>query len=392
MTTVVPSQAELSGQASALVPLLQANASWTEENRRLHDKSVEAMADAGIFKLRTPARYGGYECDARTVVAVVSELARGDGSASWNAAVWSIATWMAGLFPDAAQDEVFASPDARVCGTLSPSAMAVRKNGGVVLNGKWGFISGALHSHWQITVAMAVNPDGSHEPIMALVPMSDLEVVDDWYTSGLSGTGSVTTIANEVYVPAERTLSMGMALHEQYASERNSGAPIYRSPMLPTASASSIGTALGLAKAARDLFFERLPDRGITYTSYASQREAPVTHLQVADASLKIDAAEFHIDRLATLVDAKGHSGEPWTIEERVRARVDMARACQLAKDAVETFSGASGASSLYRGVAMQRIERDIRAISMHALMHPTTNLELYGRILCGLEPNTLYV
>jgi hypothetical protein len=40
----------------------------------------------------------------------------------------------------------------------------------------------------------------------------------------------------------------------------------------------------------------------------------------------------------------------------------------------------------------MQRIERDIRAISMHALMHPTTNLELYGRILCGLEPNTLYV
>jgi hypothetical protein len=24
--------------------------------------------------------------------------------------------------------------------------------------------------------------------------------------------------------------------------------------------------------------------------------------------------------------------------------------------------------------------------------MHPDTNAELYGRILCGLEPDTLYV
>jgi hypothetical protein len=28
----------------------------------------------------------------------------------------------------------------------------------------------------------------------------------------------------------------------------------------------------------------------------------------------------------------------------------------------------------------------------LHALMHPATNTELYGRILCGLEPNTLYI
>jgi 4-hydroxyphenylpyruvate dioxygenase-like putative hemolysin len=25
-------------------------------------------------------------------------------------------------------------------------------------------------------------------------------------------------------------------------------------------------------------------------------------------------------------------------------------------------------------------------------LMHPSTNLELYGRVLCGLEPDTLYI
>ena len=50
--------------------LLRENALWSERNSRLADESVEAMAAAGIFRMRTPARYGGYECDASTLVHV----------------------------------------------------------------------------------------------------------------------------------------------------------------------------------------------------------------------------------------------------------------------------------------------------------------------------------
>jgi hypothetical protein len=42
--------------------------------------------------------------------------------------------------------------------------------------------------------------------------------------------------------------------------------------------------------------------------------------------------------------------------------------------------------------VPIQRITRDVQSVSLHALMHPDTNLELHGRILCGLEPNTYYL
>jgi hypothetical protein len=42
--------------------------------------------------------------------------------------------------------------------------------------------------------------------------------------------------------------------------------------------------------------------------------------------------------------------------------------------------------------VPIQRFLRDIQAINLHALMHPNTNLELYGRVLCGLEADTLYI
>ncbi|WP_342743911.1 acyl-CoA dehydrogenase family protein [Haloechinothrix alba] len=113
------------------------------------------MAEAGLFRMRVPARYGGYECSARTLVDVGTELGRGDGSAAWTASVWWIPTWMVGLFPDEVQDEVFSTPNVRVCGTVSPSASAAYTDGGIVVNGKWGFISGARHSHWQEIIAMA---------------------------------------------------------------------------------------------------------------------------------------------------------------------------------------------------------------------------------------------
>src|SRR5262249_2248577 len=205
-TTGAPTREDLVRRAADLAPVLRRHSAWTEEHRRIHDESIEALADAGIFKLRTPARYGGYEADTRTLVDVATELGRADGSTSWVASVYWIPTWMTCLFPDHVQDEVFATPDARICGTLSPSGMAAPTDGGIVLNSRWGFISGGVHAHWEEIIAVLVGPDHEPYPVMALVPMTDLQVVDDWYTSGLKGTGSVSTIAQDLFVPAERVL------------------------------------------------------------------------------------------------------------------------------------------------------------------------------------------
>ncbi|MGE5827860.1 MAG: acyl-CoA dehydrogenase family protein [Micromonosporaceae bacterium] len=392
MVAEVPAREQLVARAGELGVVLGAHAVWQERNRRLHEETVAALAGAGMFRLRVPRRYGGFEVDTRTLVEVGSELGRVDGSSSWVASVYWIPGWMACLFPDEVQDEVFATEDVRICGTLSPSAFAKPAPGGVVVNGKWGFISGALHSHWQVIICVLVPNDGEPYPIMALVPMADLHVVDDWATAGLCGSGSVSTVAKDVFVPQARILALSAVLAGRGASKHNAHTPIYRLPLLPVAAASSVGTVVGLAKGARELFLRRLSDRKITYTGYAKQREAPLTHLLLAEATLKIDQAEFHAHRLARQVDTKGEDGSEWTLEQRARARVDMGAACRLAKEAIDILAGASGGSSVYLDVPIQRFQRDIQAINLHALMHPHTNLELYGRILCGLEPDTPYL
>ncbi|MEU6405206.1 acyl-CoA dehydrogenase family protein [Streptomyces sp. NPDC046985] len=391
MTHKIPSRRELVGRASELAPLLRKNALWEEENRRLPDEVVDALTESGLLNLRVPTRYGGYECDMRTVVEVIAELGRGDGSTAWVMSVFAISTWMAGLFPDEVQDEVFAQPGVRVSGILSPTATAVPVDGGVLLNGKWGFNSGVLHSSWDTNAAVLMSPDGP-QPVMAAVPTADLEIVDDWHTAGLRGSGSVSTVARDVFVPEARVLPMGPVLQGVHRSRANADSPVFNAPFMPTACATISAPALGLAKAAKDAFLERLPGRKITYTAYENQSEAPLTHLQVAKAVTGIDEAEFHALRAADLIDAHALDGTPWTLEERARVRLDLGATCVRAKEAVDVLNGASGGSSVFTDVPIQRIERDVQTLNLHAILHPDTNFELYGRIVCGLEPNTLYL
>jgi alkylation response protein AidB-like acyl-CoA dehydrogenase len=387
-----PPRAELARRAALLVPVLREQATWSEANRRLSDEAVAAMTDAGVFRMRVPERFGGYEADAATLVDVGIEIGRGDGSAGFNVAAWWIMTWQVGLFPDEVQEEVFADPDVRICGTLAPTGTAVAKDGGIVVNGQWNFNSGAAHSTWKLLTAVLPTADGGAEPVSGLVPMSELTLIDDWDVAGLRGTGSIKATAENLFIPANRFLPISALLRQEYPTKLNAHRPSYRVPMVASVGVATVGKIVGLARAAVELFLDRIETRTITNTMYERQGDAALTHLQTAEASLLTDEAEYHARRIAAMVDEKGLADEPWTLRERAYARVCVGRACQLAGQAIDLLAGASGANSIYSSDPVQRIRRDIQAINIHSVNLPSTNMELYGRILCGREPNTFFV
>ncbi|HEV8562767.1 MAG TPA: acyl-CoA dehydrogenase family protein [Actinophytocola sp.] len=387
------SRPDLVRRATDLVDLIRKHAAWQEENRTLHEEVLQGIADAELLKMRRPARYGGSEADVRTVVDVVAELARGDGSTGWSVATMTLGSWRAGLFPDEVQDEIFADPDVRLCGSVSPTGFLTPTDGGYILNGEWQFITGAPHAKWIIQSVLLATEDGNYVPAAAAVPMSDVTIIDDWRTSGMRATSSVSTAVKDLFVPAARVLPMLPVLLEgQHQSAQNADHQVWKTPFMPLASAVGVAPLLGMARAAQDAFFERLPDRRITYTSYERQIDAPLTHLQVAEAAVKIDEAEFHVHRVADCLDSKAGAGEWWNLQERVVARMDAGAATQLVTEAVGVLNGASGASSVYSHVPIQRIVRDVDALGLNAALVPSTNLELYGRVLVGLEPNTQFL
>src|SRR5262245_12394301 len=129
-------------RAAALAPMLLAEAPAAEQARRVSDASFDALSNAGIFLMTAPKRYGGAEANFQTQSDVLAHLARGCPSTSWVATIFSAMSWLAATFPDEAQEEIFADGDPRISGVFSPTGTATKKDGGLVVNGRWGFNTG----------------------------------------------------------------------------------------------------------------------------------------------------------------------------------------------------------------------------------------------------------
>jgi alkylation response protein AidB-like acyl-CoA dehydrogenase len=381
-----PSQA-LVARAAALVPFLRERAVTNEAERRLSPETFDALASADVFRMTAPKRFGGFEADFVTQCEVLAEIGRGCGSASWVATIFSAMSWLVGTLPDEAQEEIFDSKDPRISGVFSPTGKAVRTSGGFIVNGRWGFNTGGHGSSWTVVNAIAPGSSGVEVPTCMLVRSAELQRLDDWHASGMAATGSSTIVAKEVFVPLHRTGELPAMIEAQYPQRHNAANPYFRFPLAAVLSVNAAGTPVGLARAALETFRERLPGRPITYTTYTNKAEAPVTHLQIGEAALKIDSAQAHMRLACAALD--DHLGATLTKLARVKARAHVSAATGLAREAVDLLFYSSGASAIQSHVPIQRLQRDMQALANHAIMHPQTTTETYGRVLCGLEPNT---
>jgi len=374
---------DLVERAAALVPALRKWAPAAEKARRVLPETFDALRAAGIFKMTAPKAFGGAEATFRTQCDVLAEIARGCPSTSWVATIYSAMSWLVGTFPDETQDEIFADGDPCISGVFSPTGTAVRQDGGFLVNGRWPFNTGCHGARWTVLNVLV-----NETPTCMIARSADLTILDDWYATGMAATGSNTVVAENVFIPARRAMPLPQMLEGQYPPRHNGANPYFNYPLAPVLTVNAGGTPVGIARGAMDAFVDRLPGRGITYTSYTSKIEAPVTHLQIAEASLKIDSSLAHA-RLATALMDESANGK-LTVLERIRTRAHIAYSTGLAREATDILFYASGASSIQEHIAIQRHQRDIQALANHAIMHPQTAMELYGRVLCGLPPNTL--
>ncbi len=387
MTAAPDTQASgLVERASSLVPLLREQALETERSRRVSPEVFDALSEAGILRMMAPRRFGGAEADFQTQCDVLAEIARGCPSTSWVATILSAMAWVVGTFPDETQEEVFADGDPRIHGVFSPTGRGVPTDGGLLVNGRWSFGTGCHGARWSVLNAVVGEGDEA-TPTCIVVPTSELTILDDWRATGMAGTGSNTVVAEDVFVPSPRHYPLTEMGEARYAASASSDNPYFAYPLTALLIVNAGGTPIGIARGALEAFRERMATRGITYTTYASQAEAPVTHLVVGEATLKLESAEAHVRNACSLLDER--PGEPMSLEDRAKARANIAYATGLAREIVDTLYFSSGASAAQETVPIQRFQRDVQTLSNHAIMNSRTTTELYGRILCGLEPNT---
>jgi len=385
---------ELVEVATSFIPKLRERAVETEKGRRIPEETMQELKEAGLFQILRPKLYGGLQSDMKTYTKCVAEISRGCGSSGWIFGLCNIRELMiAQSFSKKAHDEIYYSGDDIIfAGVFEPRKISVKKveSGYIIEKGFWPFCSGSLHATWGYFGMPIVNEKGEIvDQGLITLPLSEVEIADDWHVSGLKGTGSNSIHMNNVFVPNHRVVSFTDAIHGKFQSDHFRDIPLYNSALFP-ALAMSIGVpSLGIARAALDFFTGTLETRRAANLGVEFAKDASITHHQLAEATLHIETADLHFTNIAEKMDAYAESGEYMPKEERVKMLAKIGYAVQMCKDAMEIFVVALGSGIVGEGHPFQRLYHDFTALYTHRTINPLTSRENFGRVLCGLESNT---
>jgi 3-hydroxy-9,10-secoandrosta-1,3,5(10)-triene-9,17-dione monooxygenase len=388
-------EADVVAAAASLAPALRSRAAETDKLAKLPDTTISDLESARLFDMMVPKIYGGLQCPIGTMTNAVAQLGQGDGSVAWVVALRAAATWMLMTsYPKHVVDEVYAtSGKFRVASVLGPRSVVKtrRVEGGVLIeDGTWSFNSGVSHAEWDLLGIPIVDDAGRIvDRGFALIPLSQIRLLNDWDTIGLRGSGSTSVTVRDVFVPNKRIALLRNALREDYAGTHLGDVPLYRTSFLPLFASNLVFPALGMVKAMLDLFTKGTAKRGIAFMAYPTQDEAAVTHVQIATVSAKIDAAQAVLTRSINSLETTAASGTPMPLEQRVRIWRDAGFASELICDAADLIAKASGGAIANVDNPLSRLWRDVRVASLHGVICTSTTMEMFGRVALGKKPNT---
>jgi 3-hydroxy-9,10-secoandrosta-1,3,5(10)-triene-9,17-dione monooxygenase len=366
------------------IAALAERAAEAEELRRMPAATIADFRASGLANLLVPARYGGEQADFPAILDPIRRMAHGCASTAWTLGFYMLHNWMLALFPEAVQDEVFASGPVLCPAPLAPTGRGEPVAGGVRLTGKWSWATGVMDADW-ILVGAICGTDADMYPALALVPAADIEIHDVWHTAGMRGTGSNDVVITDAFVPEHRLVKVvdiyggtapGAALH---------GAATYRWPMVPALALLAAMPALGTAEHVADLFATRLSERVLAY-SFAAQKDQPAAQIRLGDARVRLSALRGLLAQTVGGIEALVAAGERVPRAQRSAARAAAAHIVHESRAVIADLLEASGASAHFLANPLQRARRDVDIISGHVVFDYDVSRELAGALEIGAK------
>ena len=378
-----PAEHELVRRARALAPQIAACAAEIEAAGAAPDDLIEALTDAGLFRLNIPAEANGEQADPLVVFHVIEALAAADASVAWVVMIATEVSLLTGWLPGAVLSQMIGGdepggPRCRISGSSRVLARGRRHESGWLLSGRLNFLSGIEHAKFVVaTFREEGGQDGGQDggrgdgPVrMALLPQRAGEVVRTWDTMGLRGTGSHDWLLDDAYVQAAHTWRVE-------DSPRAAG-PAWRAPERSVVAwIGNAGHAVGAAQGAID----DLRAASVETASSGDARplaEREAFRLALARAQARVWSARDFV---------RAAAGEAWETlcagaPDRAllgRWRLANVHAVHESAEAVEQLFRAAGTNAIHRRWPLERRLRDLQVARQHgaALEHNYDNAAL---------------
>jgi len=393
--TKVPTSMEAGAEkvvkrTAALVPWLSEQAARIEEARRIPDDVAERLFETGLFNLMRPQRFGGFGASLRLAWEATFNIGRGCSSSAWLSGLTSANIVMLGKFSADAQAEIFADDVSPIVpmltGGVGHDIRIDPADGGIVLSGRWRYASGVDIADWLGLLVNIPGPDGVPAPHIVLVLQSEF-VIDhhSWRVIGMRGTGSKNITLEKSFVPQHRFMSWTDLQTGKKHPTSSNNERCYDFPLNTAFAMSVLAPTLGVASACHEECINIMRGR----VSSGNQ------HAQINDKIAQVDAGsgaatmsllrDFLLSETAMIEERIGQAGV-LTPEERGLSRTKIAIASRQALSSAQRLFAALGGSLLPEGTRIERLFRDIHAMSSHFLLQPDPISEAYGRLLLGLE------
>lgn len=354
--------------ARELAPRIRAASDQIEVDRQLPEELADAMAQAGLWSLITPAAYGGAEADPIAAILAVEQIGRADGSAGWLTTNCTYeSAFLAWLAPTTVETMRASEPDVRMAGAIQPQGTAYEVDGGYRVTGHWDFVSGIMHANWvSVGVWLLDGPagarirdaEGNERTRVLFVEPSDGQIEDRWNTMGMRGTGSHDFLLSDVFVPSDRSMHTGEA---PQASSTRFDLPFSQMWGWSLHGGNAVGIARGVIE---DL--TTLAAHNASKVTPALLRDRPHVQIAVGEADAIVRAARaFLLDAVGAVWDSARNDPASFPVNDR-HARLALMHAVHESARAVGILYDAVGTPAIFRANRLERAYRDLQTMKHH--------------------------
>ena len=363
---------DLVERAKRVGELASEHADYGDKNGRLAAPVVEALHREGLLAMWVPKAVNGAELDPVSSLEVIENVSYGDPSAGWvlMAAALAIGTGAAYL-GDAAVKQLFSGKRLPViAGQGTRPGTAIPDKNGFRLSGSWSFASGIKHGTHIHTLGLI---QSTGEPRIFVLPVEQVELIDNWDVMGLRATGSIDYKIDNVFVPDEYT-------HFAITETPKRGGSLYTLGIIGFAAMCHTGWACGIGRRLLDELAANVRTRG-GRAGTQSASESFLEGYAVAEGTYR--AARAFVYETWRDVRATLERREPLSVRQSTLIRLGIAHVTWAAHEVAAFVYKSAGTTGLRAGT-IQRLFRDMHAGTQHIVASPPV-FRAIGRELAGL-------
>ena len=386
MAEVTMSFADILGNARAMRSYLREKSAEIDAARRLPVEVAQRLREAGMFRLMMPKEWGGPELSPAQQVEVIEELAIGNASAAWCVMIGCDSGFFAGYLDDRNAREIYPHLDMATAGSILPNGRAEQVEGGFRVTGQWPFGSGVSHAEVVSLSCMlyengapVLKSKGTPMLFAMLTPAAQVEVVDNWHTTGMRGTGSCDYRVKELFVPQRFMFQLRPPARREAVLWRRA------TNFLPKFS----GVPLGAARAAIDHVTEVMRSKVEMPSGRPCKNIARIQSV-IADSEMMLGATRAYVFAAMDHEWSRLEKHEEPTLGERADSWLSRVHAAQTAREIIRMLYDAAGSAAIYaeRG-PLDRALRDAETWCQHIVAQRKT-LEMIGGMLLGSDDPVL--